>query len=273
MKHPTGELSLVFRRKEGGQTYLAKQYFKLPLQVMKPHYQDDDGTAFVYLLNPAGGILQKDVLYTEILMEEGSRALITTPSSTKLYKMEDGHAELINKVTVKSGAVLEYLPEHNVPFAKSETFQENEFYLEKGAILIASDMVTAGRVAKGEVFQYDLYASRTKIYVDGVLKVYDNSRMNPVSTDMSRLGYMEGYLTNGTIYVYAENLDDRLPAKINQLEQNGNVRFAAGKIDDNLMIVRFLGNSMIDLKEGLSSVWNQIRLDLLGKAAVRIRKY
>lgn len=273
MKEPTGELSLVFRKKENGQTYLADQYFKLPLQVMKPHYQDDDGTAFVYMLNPGGGIIQNDFLCTEILLEENSSALVTTPSTTKLYKMEDGYAKLTNKITVKDGAVLEYLPEHNVPFALSETYQETEYYLDKGAVLIATDMVTAGRVARGEIFEYSLYASSTKIYVDGKLKVYDNCKMDPKSIDMKKLGYMEGYLTNGTIYVYAEHIDESLPQKLNSMRHDGKVTFASGKIDDSLMIIRFLGDSIIELKEMINTVWGQLRKELLGKEPVRIRKY
>lgn len=269
----TGALSLTFRRKSTGKTYIADQYFKIPMQIMPPHYQDEDGTAFVYLLNTGGGVLHNDRYMTELVAEEDSRVLITSPSSNKLYKMEDGHAELINRITVKNGAVMEYLPEHNVPYAKSRTYQETEFYLDKGATLIASDMVTAGRVSMGEVFQYDLYASRTKIYVDGKLKVYDNSRMDPAATDMSKLGYMEGYLTNGTIYVYSEDIDDGLPKMLNAMEHNGNVVFAAGKIDDSLMIIRFLGNNMIELKEMIDAVWTRIRKELLGKDAVRIRKY
>lgn len=273
MKQPTGELSLVFRKKENGQTYLANQYFKLPLQVMKPHYYDNDGTAFVYLLNPGGGIIQNDYLRTEILLEENSSVLVTTPSTTKLYKMEDGHAKLENIITVKEGAVLEYMPEHNVPFALSETYQETEYHLDRGATLIASDMVTAGRVAKGEVFQYNLYSSRTKIYVNGKLRIYDNSRMDPKVLKMQNLGYMEGYLTNGTIYVYSQNIDDQLPAKLNSVQHEGNVKFAAGKIDNDLMIIRFLGDSIIDLKEMIDTVWGQLRRELLGKEPVRIRKY
>ena len=269
----TGALSLTFRRKSTGQTYIADQYFKIPMQIMPPHYQDDDGTAFVYLLNTGGGVLHNDRYMTEIIAEEGSRVLITSPSSNKLYKMEDGHAELINHITVKEGAVMEYLPEHNVPYARSHTYQENEFHLDKSAVLIASDMVTAGRVAMGEVFEYELYASRTKIYVDGKLRVYDNSRMDPETISMEKLGYMEGYLTNGTIYVYSEGLDDTLPQKLNSMEHDGNVKFAAGKIDDDFMIIRFLGNSMIDLKEMIDTVWGKLRKELLGKEAVRIRKY
>ncbi len=269
----TGALSLTFRRKATGKTYIADQYFKIPMQIMPPHYQDEDGTAFVYLLNTGGGVLQNDRYMTELIAEEGSRVLITSPSSNKLYKMEDGHAEMISHITVKNGAVMEYLPEHNVPYAKSHTYQENEFRLDKGAVLIAADMVTAGRVSMGEVFHYDLYASRTKIYVDGKLRVYDNSRMDPQNVEMKKLGYMEGYLTNGTVYVYSENMDDELPAKLNSMEHNGDVAFAAGKIDSDIMIIRFLGNSMIDLKEMIDAVWGRLRKELLGKDAVRIRKY
>lgn len=134
MINPTGALSLRFKRKTDGRSYLAQQYYKLPLQVMTTHYQDNDGTVFVYLLNPGGGVLQHDRLLTEIVLEEDSRVYITTPSTTKFYKMDEGHAEVVNKITVGAGAVLEYLPEHNAPFAMSEAYQENEFHLHGDSI-------------------------------------------------------------------------------------------------------------------------------------------
>lgn len=272
MEKPTGALSLVFRQKKDGTTYAAKQYYKLPLQVMRTHYQENDGTAYVYLLNPSGGVLQHDRLYTEIVLEENSRVYITTPSSTKFYKMDEGHAEVVNQITVGAGAVLEYLPEHNTPFAMAKAFQENEFHLHKDAVLIASDMVTAGRVSRGEIFAYDLYSSKTKIYVDGRLCLYDHSRMDAGNMDMSKLGYMEGYLTNGAIYARAPHIKDSLPKAINQMKPEG-VVLAAGKIDDSLMIVRFLGNSMVELKETAETVWGKIRREILGKEPIRVRKY
>lgn len=276
MEQPTGRLSLVFRKRaSGGKTYVAEQYFKLPLQIMNPHYQDEDGTAFVYLLNPSGGILQHDRLLTEICLEEGSKALITTPSTSKYYKMDEGYAMVANRLTVRSGAVLEYLPEHNVPFAGSKTWQENDFYLDRDSILIASDMVTAGRISRGERFEYDLYASRTRIYVDGKLRIYDNSRMEPCRMQMERTGMMEGYQTSGSIYIYSPEKKQDLPERLNQLQgsEEGDVRFAAGYIDENLMIVRFLGNDIISLQSMIFKVWDELRKRLLGKPAVRIRKY
>ena len=51
------------------------------------------------------------------------------------------------------------------------------------------------------------------------------------------------------------------------------VLLAAGKIDDSIMIVRFLGNSMVELKEAVDAIWGQIRRDVLKKEPIRVRKY
>lgn len=272
MDKPTGELRLVFRKKQDGTTGLAEQYYKLPLQIMRTHYQDNDGTAFVYMLNPSGGVLQHDRLYTEIVLEEEAKALVTNPSTTKFYKMDEGHAQVINKVVLGPGAVLEYLPEHNVPFAESEAYQENEFILDKDSVLIATDMVTAGRTTRNEIFDYRLYWSKTRIYVDGELKLYDSSRMEPDKTEMKSLGLMEGHLSNGAVYVYCSNISDSLPEKINSFRAD-DISIAAGKLDDSLMIVRFTGSDIIRLKETINDVWAVIRREVLGKEPVRIRKY
>ena len=40
-----------------------------------------------------------------------------------------------------------------------------------------------------------------------------------------------------------------------------------------MMIVRFLGNSMVELKEAVDAIWGQIRRDVLKKEPIRVRKY
>lgn len=272
MEQPTGKLSLVFRKKAGEKTYLARQYFKLPLQVLTPHYQEEDGTAFVYLLNPSGGVLQHDRLLTEITLEEKSRAVITTPSSTKFYKMDEGCAKVSNRFTVAKDAVLEYMPEYNVPFAQSKSYQQTDFYLDRGATLIACDAVTAGRVSRDEIFRYDRYASRTRIYVDGKLMVYDNSCIEPRSMNLEKKGLMEGHLINGTIYVYSPEMRGDLSDQLNQI-CGGSIRFGAGNIDDSLVVIRLLGDHMIDFQNTVAALWAVLRRELLDKPAAKIRKY
>lgn len=268
---PNGKISIVFRRRSDGKTYMAKQYYKLPLQILKPHYYEEDGTAFVYSLNPAGGILQHDRLLTEIVSEPGSDAVFTTPGNSKYYRMDEDCAKVVNKITVKSGGILEYLPEHNVPFAEAKVYQENEFRVEKGAVLFASDMVTSGRAANGEVFKYDIYSSKTKIYVDDKLVLYDNCKMEPAREDLMKLGLMDGKKSNGSMYVYADNMDPGLKEEINKLSSES-VSLAAGNITPDLLVVRFIGDSIMDMVKVTYDVWDLCRRSILGKPAVRLRK-
>jgi urease accessory protein len=268
---PNGEISIIFRRNARGRTYMAKQYFKIPLQVLKPHYYDVDGTAIVYLLNPSGGVLQHDRLLTSIVSEAGTDAIVTTPGNSKYYKMDEGCAGIRNDLYVHKGGVLEYLPEHNVPFAHSEVYQENEFHIEKGGVLFAADMVTAGRVASGEVFQYRRYASKTCIYADGELQLYDNCSMEPGEEDLRRTGLLEGRLSNGTFYAYAESISQDLCERINELNTR-EVRLAAGKITPDLMVVRFIGDSIIEMTATMHKVWGLCRQSILGKPGIHLRK-
>lgn len=278
IENPTGKLSLVFRKKASGQSYLAKQYYKLPLQIMPPHYQDNDGTVFAYLLNPSGGVLQHDRLLTEITMEEYSRALITTPASTKLYKMDDGCAVLENMVELRRGSVLEYLPEHNVPFAGSRTYQNTEFHLDEDATLISFDMTTPGRVSRGEVFQYDTYETSVKIYVGGKLAVYDKARIEPKKMNLTALGMLECRGANGTIYVYSDHMGEKIRDSVRAFSLtreggSGDVKFGATMVTDSLMIVRLVSKDIQAARNVMLNIWDIARRGILGKPAVRIRKY
>lgn len=274
MENPTGKIAVVFRKKRTGNTYLARQYYKLPLQIMTPYYQDDDGTVFLYLLNPGGGILQHDRLMTELYVEQQGKVLVTTPSNTKFYRMDDGYAHIVNRVTLEGGATMEYLPEYNVPYGGSNTIQENIFYLAGDSVLIASDMVTAGRASRGEVFAYDRYRSSTKIYVDGRLRAFDSCNIEPKSEDIARIGLMEHKSSSGTFYLYKKDIAAELLEKINKVKSGfSGVQLGASQVDDSLMVVRMIGDSIPNMRDAAAVVWDLSRRQLLGKGAVRIRKY
>ncbi len=185
--------------------------------------------------------------------------------------MDEGCARLENYLYVQAGGILEYLPEHNVPFAQSTVYQENEFRVEKGAVLFAADMVTSGRAANGERFQYDLYQSRTKFYIDGELVLYDNCKLKPADEDITAMGMLDGSLTNGSMYVYADGMDPELKARVSELSSEA-VRLAAGNIRDDLMVVRFVGDSIIEMSQMMLKVWDVCRQSILGKPAVHLRK-
>ena len=274
MSGAEGILRLRYRQKQSGKTYIANQFYQLPLQVLPPYYHDNDGTAYTYILNPAGGVLQNDRLTVEVAVEEHAKALITTPSAGKFYKMEDGHAELKNSFKVSSGAVLEYLPEYNIPFANTRIYQENVFRLEKDSTLIAADMIIPGRTERGELFEYDMYSSKTKIFVCNELKVYEYVKLEPKKNDITGFGILQNRRIYATVFLYARELPVVIIEEVQELFHtikgvDGGISF----LDESMGIVKITGSMVNDMQDVMEKIWGIARRHMLSKESVRIRKF
>lgn len=274
MKHTLGTLNLIFRRHKSGKTFLASQHSQLPLQVLTPFYSDADGTAFLYLLNPSGGILQGDRLETNIEIEPGAKAFVTNPSANKFYRMDEGHATLINRIKVGAEGVLEYMPEYNIPFSQSSVRQDTVFDLDSKACLLAFDMIVPGRMEKGEFFEYDIYTSKISIFVDGKLLAQELAKIEPKKADPRGIGVLESRNVYGTIFLYMELLDVTIKEKISGLfKENPEVDGGLTFLSESLAVVKFLGDNLTDCQHVVNKIWQIARISMLGKDVVRIRKY
>src|ERR1700676_2115586 len=81
------ELSLSFERRDAG-TVLTRNQHRGPLQVQKALYPEGRGTCHVAVLHPPGGIAASDRLCVRATLQDGSRALLTTPGATKWYRSD-----------------------------------------------------------------------------------------------------------------------------------------------------------------------------------------
>ena len=274
MKHTHGTLNLIFRKRREGRTFLASQHYRLPLQVLTPYYSDGDGTAFVYLLNPSGGILQGDLLETDILVEKDAKAWVATPSANKFYRMDEGHATLRNRIRIEAGGVLEYMPEYNIPFSESAVEQATTFDLDEQAVLIAFDMIVPGRIEKGEEFQYTRYSSKTKIMVGGKLEAYEYALLEPGKTHPGVVGGLEERRIYGTVFLYQKNLSQTLKVEVdNWFENCSGIEGGMTFLSSDLATIKYLGDSVQDCQDTVHGLWSITRKALLGKECVRIRKY
>jgi urease accessory protein len=269
-----GILRLRFRRKQSGKTFLAGQFYQLPLQVLPPYYDDPDGTAYTYILNPAGGVLQNDRLLVEISVEEGARAVITTPSAGKFYRMEEGHAELTNLFEVASGGALEYLPEYNIPYADTKIYQETIFRIHRDSTLIAGDMIIPGRTERGELFQYDVYSSKIKIFVEEDLKAYEFVRLEPKKNDITGFGILQDRKIYGTFFLYARTLPDEIGDEVRELfEEKKDIDGGISFLDESMAVVKLTGDTVSGMQGAMEEIWGIARRSMLGKERVRIRKF
>lgn len=197
-----GELRLTFAR-QAGSTTLSENYSRPPLQVMRA-IRDAAGCLCVYLLSPTGGVVQGDHYNIQIHVGDGTHALFTTQSATKVYKMPDGCAEQIIRIEVGRNAVFEYIPDAAILFAEADLSQHIEVMLHPGALALIYEIVLPGRFARGEHLRFRHYANQLIVKdADGLL-LYEAANIQPAQTDLTELGRLEGYTCWGSAYLVGD---------------------------------------------------------------------
>ncbi len=161
----------------------------------------DDGTSYLLLLNPTGGVLGGDRLRTEIDLGERASVCLSTPSATRIYRCggnTDGRtarstgagtgesaseqigqrtsestsgppSEIHTVLRLATGATLEYVPDHVIPHAGSNLRQTLRIEMQQGSRGIFLDAFAAGRVAQNEHWRFRRFDSRTEVTVRGKL--------------------------------------------------------------------------------------------------------
>lgn len=267
-------MQLEFKRKQSGETYVSKQYFKLPLQVFPANYLDQDGTAFLYLLNPSSGMLEGDLFDIQFHLKEQSSAVITTPSSNKIYRSKGKDTRQEVSATVESGSVLEYLPEHNVPYKESRFYQKSTFYVEKNASLFTWDAVMPGRMARNESFDFTSYCSNISLYYDGHLKLREGMKLLPADFDPHNPAILEHYPIFVTAYLTAEKIPESLTVKLKTYMDGVNkICGGCSMPDTHVLVIKILFETSLGMQDILWNIWNIVRMEMYQKAAFRIRKY
>ena len=266
-----GSLYLEFRQKKTGVTYLSNQYYKLPLQITVPFYLDQDGSAFLYLLNPSGGMLEGDFFDLRFDMNAGTKALITTPSANKVYKTQDQPAEQELNINLMAGSVLEYLPKHNILYAASKFRQVTNIYLDPEATLFTWDILSPGRATRGEVFAYTFFQSQLNFYLNEQLFFRDSMLLEPAMRDLSQVGLLEGRQLLAACYVYQKDMDKALVQKIKScLAEFDHSMGGATQVSDSFLVVKILSDKVQDIYEVTTAVWKIARRELLSKDIVKL---
>src|SRR5882757_4559264 len=210
-----GFLRLHFERR-GARTILNKSRFTLPLQVLTP-LTLDDGTAYLMLLNPTGGVLGGDRLVTEITQEAETHVCLTTPSATRIYRTLTRPAIIETTIQLGEGATLEYLPDHVIPHIHSALRQSLRVEMAAGSRAIVQDSMASGRVAHGERWSFTEIDSRTEVCMCGKPAFINRTRITPASVGPLQIGRMEEFDYMACTGLFADGFSDwpRVAAAMN----------------------------------------------------------
>ncbi|MBI1736262.1 MAG: urease accessory protein UreD [Candidatus Rokubacteria bacterium] len=262
-----GTLRLGFERR-GDRTVLAHSAYTLPLQVMAP-VALDDAAAIVAILNPTGGLVGGDRLTIDVAAGGGAHALLTTPSATKVYRSAGDVAEQRVRMTVGPGALVEWVPDHTIPFAGSAFRQAIDVEIAPAGRLVLVDAFAAGRVARGESWRF--------AHLESALAVHD--ARGPILHDRfvlagppvwDGLGVTESHAYFGSIVVVADVDLDALARALDALDVDG-FTAAAARLGRRGVLLRGLATAAPALMAGIDEAWARARASL-GLPRLALRK-
>ncbi|OCA84111.1 urease accessory protein UreD [Bacillus sp. FJAT-27225] len=274
MQNWTGVLHLDAEDRKG-KTVAKKVYFQGAYKVMRPIYHDESGQACYYILNPGGGYLDGDRYQIKISLDKQARLTLTTQSATKIYKTPNTHAYQETEINLKEGSYLEYIPDPLIGYRNARYKQKNVIYMEKGAKLLYSDIITPGWSPDGERFSYDMLQLFNEIYMENELVVYDHIKLNPVLQNMEELGLMEGYSHLGSMIVIDEKADKNLLDRLYQSIDTNSKDYKVGmsSLQVTGFTIRVLANTTQMIERIFSDFHHIISQELFNKTPSFLRKY
>lgn len=259
-----------------GRTVVREQYSQVPLFAQKPMYLEESlpSMAYMYIISPSGGILQGDEYRVDISLADGAQAHLTTQGATRIYKMDEDFAAQQISITVDRGCYLEYIPDQIIPYAGSRFYQKTNIKVHQDATAVYSEIISAGRAASGELFQYDVcYLRIHGSDLEGNLKFVDTAVLEPKTTDMKALGMMECDVV-ATVYVIAPmKLVPDLNRLTNAALADMRIRGGASILPHNCGIsARMIGDYAGDLQKATSRIAEITRKLALDAPFTKMRK-
>jgi urease accessory protein len=264
--------------KSNGKTSVKEQYSRVPLYTQRALYLEEalSNMAYMYIISPSGGMLQGDRYRMDITLRNHALAHITTQGATRLYRMEGNYATQIINIDVGEDCYFEYIPDQVIPYRDSRFYQEANLRVHDNATLLYSEIITPGRVASGEHFDYDIcYMKAIAKDHTGGLKFTDVAILEPKKRDMKVFGVLSNHDVVGNMYIIMKN------KKLQEINTNVNaVLKAIPKVYGGATIlpgnsgvgIRMLGNTASDLRYVIYEVVRVVRRIILDAPFSGIRK-
>lgn len=172
-------------------TNAADVYFTYPVKLMLPSHASSSNCQWGYSINYGGGIVSGDSIKVQIRLKDNCCAMLTTQANTKVYHSEEGQVSLQTlEGVVESGSVLAVLQDPVTCFANARYRQTQTFDVSEDGNLVFMDWLTAGRIARGERWDFTSYSSCNSVTYNGshVYRDAISLESTPLSSIRQRMG-------------------------------------------------------------------------------------
>ena len=246
-------------------TFIKDLQTKAPLLIQKAMYPDTKfpKTAHIYIMSSSGGILQGDKMEIDIIAGKNTSSYITTQAATKIYKMEKRYASQYVNICTQNDSYLEFTPNQIIPYKSSKFYQEVNLKIGTNSTVIYSEIISAGRMAFGEKFDFDICFLRLTAYDENDKMLFSDVLNMEPGKNSKEFEYLFANKTIcSTVYIITKLVKyEEIDSEISSAMKSKSVLAGCSALPyDSGMVVRILSNSIDEIKDLISTIVNIIRM-------------
>ncbi len=239
-----------------GATRLIEHRQNAPLKIART-FPDETGGLEICVMDASPGLLAGDTYETEWVIEAGARARITNQGATRVHPRKTVSIDSSRQMTrarVATDACLTLWPSAIIPFRRADFRSETEVFLAKGAHFSFFECLSAGRVARGEKFEFDRVQIKTRVCDARGPLFYSRNIFVP---SLSILGnpFCFGSATQWANYiVFGSKVSKNAAAIAQQVLDKHKIHGAASELSRGGIAVMMLGHRAHDLNRAASEI-------------------
>lgn len=256
-----GSVSLDFAR-SGSRTIVARRRHQGPLQIQRA-FHEPDGSCQVYLIHPPGGVVGGDQLLVRVAAGPGSRALVTTPAATKLYRSNLQTAKLEQRFELERDARVEWLPLETIVYDGARAESHTAVQLAESSQFMGWEVICLGRDESG--FQSGRLVQAWRIEREGLLlwsERLDVSGGGPITS--ARWG-LAGRPVVGTLVATGARVE--LALEVRALIPSAREDWFSVTLLGEVLVCRYLGYSAESARHFFCKSWALLRDRISGRQA------
>jgi len=237
------------------------------------------GVLWVYGLSFGGGLVCEDFIRIQLAVEPRARVVFTTQASTKVYRMKRAgvsETKQFLNASVASDAMLLVLPDPVVCFADARYRQHQVLDLAQSASLLFVDTVTCGRMANGEVWDFESYTSHLFVRREHQLIWRESLELSNLGEGLSVRERMADYKASTTVLIIGPRMAPAAESVLRTVSQMEIGRKMSAPqllmsasqlegVEDPAVVLRMAAYTTMQLEDGLRQLLASPLRDILGE--------
>ncbi len=243
---------------KNSRTFIKNLKTKSPILVQKALYSDPTNPkkAHIYLMSSAGGMLQGDTLKIDIIARKNTETFVTTQAATEIYKSENQNCCQHVKILVEKDSFLEYLPKQIIPHKHAKFFQNVNIRIDESSTLIYSEIISAGRIAYGEKFDFNSIRLRLNCTDQNNRILFSESSNFEPENNKTKFNSLFGNQNlYSTIYIVSQKIDsEKLCLQIYEFFKTDSLIGYSQLPNNSGVVIRILSNSIDKINNSISII-------------------